>query len=292
MAAHFTPERAEAIERALVDHVARRPPRTKRKTWAAAGLLLTGALAGAGASAGAFAATGMLQPADAPVAQHPEGQPTPELPDAVAAPEGTTPGSPVISLLGDEPLSLTVDSATEVSLQDRPTEATHARVTITPTRPGTLSWGTDSGGNNPTAAWTSADFSAGPPGAAWQDFPLDASVDTLYIDPVHFAGVVTVQYVAHLPTVLATNDRGQTYGTTGSAEGEPDLIAVEATNGELGYVYREELDEATGETAARDFTSPQDALEWQEENRGKTHTLPVYLSDGTTQIGEFHVGSP
>ncbi|WP_251305105.1 hypothetical protein [Georgenia satyanarayanai] len=291
MAANFTPERAAAIERALVDHVARRAPRTKHKTWAA-GLLLTGALAGAGASAGAFAATGMLQPPDAPVAQHPEGQPTPDLPDPVAAPEGTIPGSSIISLLGEEPVSLTIDSATEVSLQDRPAEATHARVTITPTRPGALSWGTDPGGNNPTAAWTSADFSKEGPAATWQDLALDTSVDTLYLDPLEFAGVVTVQYVAHLPTVLATNDRGQTYGTTGSAEGKPDLIEVEATNGKLGYVYREELDKATGETAAQDFTTPQDALEWQEENRGKTHTLPVYLSDGTSQIGEFHIGSP
>lgn len=291
MAANFTPERADAIERALVDHVTRRAPRRQRRTWAA-GLLLTGALAGAGASAGAFAATGMLQSADAPVAQQPAGQPTPDLPDPVTAPAGTTPGAPVISLLDDQPLSIAVDAATEVSLLDRPAGATHARVTITPTGPGTLHWGTDAGGNNPSATWTSADFADGAPGAAWQDLPLHASVETLYLDPADFAGVATVQFVAHVPTLLGTNARDETYGTTGNPEGEPDLIAVEATNGKLGYVYREELDEATGETAAREFTSAEDALEWQERNRGRTHTLPVYLSDGTTQIGEFQVGSP
>ncbi|WP_324654030.1 hypothetical protein [Georgenia sp. H159] len=290
MATYFTPGRADAIERALVDHVKRRAPRSQRRTWAA-GLLLTGALAGAGASAGAFAATGMLQPADAPVEQ-PAGQPTPDLPDPVTAPAGTTPGAPVVSLLGHEPLSIAVDAATEVSLLDRPAGATHARVTITPTAPGTLHWGTDPDGNNPTATWTSADLADGAPGAAWQDFPLDASVDTLYLDPRDFAGVATVQFVAHVPTLLGTNGRGETFGTTGSPEGEPDLIAVEATNGKFGYVYREELDEATGETAARDFTSPEDALEWQERNRGRTHTLPVYLADGTTQIGEFRLESP
>lgn len=72
-------------------------------------------------------------------------------------------------------------------------------------------------------------------------------------------------------------------------KGEPDLISVIATNGALGHVYRTELEDANGTTAAQEFTTPEDALAWQEARRHPTHS-PVYESDGTTQIGEFRVG--
>lgn len=291
MAANFAPERAEAIEHALVAHVQHHTTHRKHRTAWTAGLLLTGALAGAGASAGAFAATGMLQPASTQIAERPSGEATPDLPDAVTAPMGVTPGMPVVALL-DEPLSVTVDGAAEVPLSDRPAEATHARVTVTATAPGGLAWGTDPGGNNPTAGWTAADVADGPSSPAWYDFPLDASVDTLYLDPTGFTGVATIQYVTHVPTLFGINANGQTYGASGTSQGEPDLIAVQATNDELGYVSREEFDEATGANAAEHFTSPEDALEWQERNRGTSRMLPVYLSDGVTTIGEFRVGGP
>jgi len=73
--------------------------------------------------------------------------------------------------------------------------------------------------------------------------------------------------------------------------GIPDLIAVVATNGLQGYVHRAELEEADGTAAAREFTSPEDAIRWQEERAGKTFTVPVYEADGTTQIGEFVIES-
>ena len=37
-------------------------------------------------------------------------------------------------------------------------------------------------------------------------------------------------------------------------------------------------------------TSPADAIAQQEANQGRTHTIPVYESDGTTVIGEFTIG--
>ncbi|MFT4213233.1 MAG: hypothetical protein QM622_00430 [Microbacterium sp.] len=48
-----------------------------------------------------------------------------------------------------------------------------------------------------------------------------------------------------------------------------------------------ELEDADGTAAARSFTSPQDALDRQEEEVGKEHRIPVYELDGTTVIGEF-----
>ncbi|WP_163542976.1 hypothetical protein [Occultella kanbiaonis] len=284
MAADFTPERSEAIERALIEHVSRHPGRGRHASRTIA-LLVSGALVGAGATASAFAATDTPPPVVAEATATPDGEPTPDLPDAVVAPAGVVPGSPVISLLG-EPLSLTVDSDVQVPLTERPPEATHARVIVTASSAGSLTWGTDAGGNNPSAQWSADELADGPSSASWYDFPLDGSVDTLYLEPAGFTGTVTVQYVAHLPTLLGVNANGQTYGATGTSQGEPDLIAVWATNGLFGYVDRDMLDEASG----AHVTDPEEALAWQEQHAGEVRLLPVYESDGTTQVGEFSIG--
>jgi hypothetical protein len=100
---------------------------------------------------------------------------------------------------------------------------------------------------------------------------------------------LTAQYVSSTTTGWATNAAGQTYGAM-NQHGEPDLIAVEATNGRSGYVFRDELNEANGTTAAEGFRSREDALRWQEENAGKVQLVPVFESDGTTRIGDLRVG--
>jgi len=51
-----------------------------------------------------------------------------------------------------------------------------------------------------------------------------------------------------------------------------------------------EPQDADGTTAQKSFTSPEDALKWQDANAGRTHTIPVYESNGTTVIGEFQIG--
>lgn len=119
---------------------------------------------------------------------------------------------------------------------------------------------------------------------------MDSSVSALYLASHGASAVATLQYLTHVPTALGVNANGDTYGATGSTQGEPDLIAVIATNGQEGYVYRTDLEEADGTAAANGFTSPADALAWQEENAGNVHLIPVYESDGTTTIGEFQVG--
>lgn len=86
------------------------------------------------------------------------------------------------------------------------------------------------------------------------------------------------------------NPSGQSFGSAANAnspENEPDLIAVIATSGRSGYVLKSELDEANGTTAANSFTSPQDAVTWQETAGKYDRAISVYESDGKTVIGEF-----
>lgn len=79
---------------------------------------------------------------------------------------------------------------------------------------------------------------------------------------------------------LAVNDNGETYGVD-SAETPPDLIRAQATNGEVGYVRRSELDAGAGPLP----TSPAEAAVYEPE----PYSVPVYEHDGVTVIGEFDV---
>ena len=62
--------------------------------------------------------------------------------------------------------------------------------------------------------------------------------------------------------------------------GTPDLIAAIATNGKTGYVYAHDL-QTTAPTALQTGIL-----------LGETRTIPVYTSDGHTEIGQFLIGSP
>ena len=102
MTPSFSPERSEAIRAELITTVARTRPGRSRGLWAAV-LVLAGTLAGAGISTAAFAATGSFLPTPTPASQ-----PAVDTGEAIVAPSGTEPGSPVISLLGT-PQSLVVE---------------------------------------------------------------------------------------------------------------------------------------------------------------------------------------
>lgn len=88
---------------------------------------------------------------------------------------------------------------------------------------------------------------------------------------------ITATYIKATVTEWGVNDRGQTYGVQ-NASGTPDLVAAMATNGEEGYVFATEL---TGPQPA----NPSEAATFQPTAR----TIPVYESDGVTQIGVFTV---
>lgn len=80
----------------------------------------------------------------------------------------------------------------------------------------------------------------------------------------------------------STNASGQTYGVQ-NQYGTPDLIAVEATDHRLGYAYASQLQEA-GNGGGPPPTSIAQALA---ENHHGPISIPVYESNGKTQIGVF-----
>jgi hypothetical protein len=270
----LTRGRSYATRELLVEYVADHPARRSRGV-VGVGLVLTGVLVGAGVSTGAFAATSLLSPGP----EQPGGQANPDLGPPVAAPEGVIPGSALSLVIGD-PTTLSYVGNASVSLADRPEKATHVRVTVTPEaragKGGQLSFGTDSGGNNPGITWTESDVSRGTDLTTWYDFPLDADTSDLYVQGSE-SGLVSLQYLEQVQTSFGVNAAGQSFGITGSAQGEPDLIAVVATNGKEGYVFREDLEDADGTTDAANGV----------QTHGSPQTLPVYESDGTTQVGEF-----
>jgi len=106
------------------------------------------------------------------------------------------------------------------------------------------------------------------------------------------AGVTAAGAVPATAPTYERNADGLTYGSAMEAispETEPDLILVIATNGREGYVFRTDLNEANGATAAKSFDSPEDALRWQAQAAGKSTTIKVYAVDGKTEVGEFTV---
>lgn len=104
------------------------------------------------------------------------------------------------------------------------------------------------------------------------------------------ASLATASGSTHLPapsrqvvTHWSTNAHGQTFGSALKAVSpadEPDLIQAIATNGHTGYVYRTALE---GDMP----TTPAQALAQQAAEEGHDQTVPVYESDGVTQIGVF-----
>lgn len=281
----FTPERSDAIRAELIAAI--RPGAPSRRAIVGAGLVLAGVLLGVGGSA-ALAASGWL-----PVPASPAGEPTPALAEPIEAPPGQVPGVPIISVLGT-PTGLPITAATELSLTDRPAEATHVRVTITCLTAGTFFWGTDPGGNNPSMSCGGSDSGSG---TARFDFPLDASVTTLYITPeANGEAAVVVQYLTYRPTSFGINENGQTYGADGTGAGTPDLVRVSGTAPDgtevEGYALATDLlgfsPDHPGEPA-----NPEEAVRWQQEREQKYPNgwdIPIYESDGTTRVGSFHIG--
>lgn len=84
------------------------------------------------------------------------------------------------------------------------------------------------------------------------------------------------------------NAAGETYGRSDGSvrpEDEPDLILAQATNGKIGYVRKADLDGATG----AEVSNPSEAIEWERTKPRTAVEIPVFESDGVTQIGWFEV---
>lgn len=192
------------------------------------------------------------------------------------------PGAAVTSTVAEE-VTVTGTGTRTIDLGPAPESATGVWVDISCLTAGSFELGADGAG----LICTDADAGT-EQGRTFGPFPMSVlrgDAFTLTADP-DAKWELTLAYVEEELTEWATNESGQTYGVE-NPNGSPDLIAVVATNGREGYVHRAELEEANGTAAAREFSSPEDALRWQEERAGKTFTVAVYEADGTTQIGEF-----
>ncbi|MFP3465580.1 hypothetical protein [Leifsonia sp. SIMBA_070] len=209
---------------------------------------------------------------------------------ALAAQLDLLPGAPAHFDLAS-PVTVTHTGTATIQLGPKPEGATQVSLSLTAFDAGSIELGrggssvtispadltatTTSGSNRTTACLEMSQLDQG-----GTSFTITTSTPTL-------RWTATLTWVSVSTTAWAKNASGQSYGVQ-NEKGTPDLIAVTATNGKDGYVYRKDLEDIDGTTASRSFTSPQQALDWQETHHGGD--IPVFKSDGTTKVGTFHVG--
>lgn len=88
---------------------------------------------------------------------------------------------------------------------------------------------------------------------------------------------------------FARNASGLTFGSAAQAispETEPDLIQAQGKDGVEGYVFKRDLDYQPK------FTSPAEAVKWQNTNAGKQISIGLYDSSGTKRVGTFVITPP
>jgi hypothetical protein len=237
---------------------------------------LSGALVGGAVSGAAWAAAPGLDGRQRPAA--PEVRMDDPDGTGVPAPAGVTPGSPIVSLLGGGG-ALMVDAHHEVKF-DVPEGATHVRVTVSCLSLGTLYWGLNADGNNPSVMCSGAsDIGIA---NTWFDFDL-ADGDTLYLDPKEGSFAVSWQFLNLVETAWGVTETGETYGVAKPDGRTPDLIAVTGTapDGSQvdGYARWDEMQGPMPESPEEAATSQPEPFE-----------VPVFGPDGVTQIGVFTVG--
>lgn len=95
----------------------------------------------------------------------------------------------------------------------------------------------------------------------------------------------------HIPTLeevrangYPTNEKGETYGPDFRELDieSPDLELVIAENGAYGYIRASEIPGAS-------VSTPEEAAEYMANPYLYPHDINVYLQDGTTVVGTFHV---
>lgn len=229
---------AEAVERELAaigtgrSRLRRHQRRTRTLTLAVGSFALAGALTGAAVVAGALPGTTTVTPFEATVT-------------------GSYTGTAEIEL-GPVP-----EGADRVILDITCTEGGRIEV---PTRPG-------QGAEAASVWWDCSDPVRADPTVHISDGLLPAEGDTsitVTADPGTPWSMVA-RYGSSETSEWGVNARGETYGVPND-DGVPDLIAAQATNGEIGYI--------------------RDSESWAIEG-----CIDVYESDGTTVIGVFPNGA-
>ncbi|MFF1831147.1 peptidase M56 family protein [Paenarthrobacter sp. NPDC058040] len=199
---------------------------------------------------------------------------------AAAAGLLTIPGAPQITPVGT-PITKNYTGTATVEFGRAPADATGVRIRLTCLTTG--SWAFESGA---TSSCKSSDL-ASPSNVTQYQVPIKPGKDSMTIRTQSDSQwQLTWSFINEQPTDWATNDAGKTYGAQND-KGLPEMVLVKATNGVMGYVNKNELEDATGEAAARTFKTREEALAWQEAREGKTFKIPVYDSDGKTVVGEF-----
>lgn len=204
---------------------------------------------------------------------------------ATAAGLFVVPGSPQVSPLSTPVPETTYQGPATIELGEPPAGTTGIQMDFTCLTPGRFQY-QDGSGSTCSAA------DVGTP-QAWAGYlvqlaPGQHSV-TFRTEPEN-RWKLTAKYVNVEITDWETNATGDTYGAQ-NENGTPDMIAVMATNGTPGYVYRTELEQADGTAASRTFKSPEEAVAWQEARKGKSFSVPVYDATGKTVVGEFVIGA-
>ena len=87
-----------------------------------------------------------------------------------------------------------------------------------------------------------------------------------------------------------SNAAGKTYGAEKPLVGTPDLIAAVASNGRHGYCLRTDIDPPDYPSVTP--TTPPELSKAIDDLGLRGRKIPVYKSDGTTQIGVLQLGGP
>jgi len=234
------PAFSAALRTELVAQVSGTSARRRRRAWGVAGAVLGVGLAGGGI--------------------------------AIAADVLPLPGADAVTPRAASVTETHTGTAT-VDLGVPPDGVTHVDVELWCLTAGTFRF---PDGASMTCSDADADATSGWAGHTLRVTPGNTSVTITADDAARWRLQAT--YVSRETTPWAVNENGDTYGVV-NEQGEPDLLAVVATNGRTGYAYADEL---RGPQAS----SPDEAATWAPAPR----TVDVYESDGETVIGEFVVG--
>lgn len=126
------------------------------------------------------------------------------------------------------------------------------------------------------------------PGFVYDLIPLtDASDGALIVTaPAESNWTVLAAYATSSSSEWASNRNGESYGVV-SATGPPELIAVRNADGATGYIRRTDLERAVGIVVVNSAPGSTGDITDVSADLARSSSIPLYDSDGTTQIGEF-----
>lgn len=194
---------------------------------------------------------------------------------AAAAGLFVIPGGEKVTPLAS-PVTTTYAGTATVELGSPPEGATGIQMELTCLTPGRFEFP-----DGAASSCSEEDAASDRLGRSGYTIPLTPGQDTVTIkaDP-EARWQLTAKYVKQERTPLGVNAKGETYGVESQENGTPDLIAVLATNGQSGYAYSKDLHggpmPTSPEDAVKNFSTPRPQRE-----------IPVFQSDGETQIGVF-----